>query len=259
MGDEAEYQISRLTSLPRTAKFRRAQTEFEQRERVNMPVPARRGRPAAKAAPTRKPVAKAGKDVTVYASKPATPYQKAFAKWLVTEVGFDPNTAPSLRAAFLKGVSLATSARSAFQSSDAAEAFWETSGETKRGPKPKVEQEVAPVPTRTRRAKPAPAPEPEPEDDEDEWEDEDEEAEDDTDAEDDDDAEEADDTEEDEWEDEEPAPAPKPRARTAAKSSAPAARSGTARKAAPAPAAKRTPAKRAPAKTAPADDDDFVF
>lgn len=192
------------------------------------------------AAPARKASAPATRkpNLTEHATKDATAYQKAFARWLVGETGVDLN-ALSPKAAFLKGVSMASALRSAFQSSDAAAEFWENSGEVKRGPKPKAVETTAP--RRGRPAKPAPQPEPE----EEEWEDEEaEEAE----EADDDFEDEAEETEEDDWEeeDEEETPPPAPKRAPAAKKAAP-------------PVKKAAPAKRA-AKPAPAeDDDDFIF
>lgn len=122
-----------------------------------------RGRPAARkparrATTARKPAASAAKptttakrpavkakaaapakpntpDVTVYADKEPTGYHKAFANWIVKEVGYDPNEATSKRAAFLAGVRIATAARPAFQQSEYLEEWREKSGEAKRGPK----------------------------------------------------------------------------------------------------------------------------
>lgn len=198
------------------------------------------GRPA-KAAP-----AKSSRDVTQYADKPATGYHKAFASWIVKEVGFSLEGL-SPKAAFLAGVSIATAARAAFQESDFLEEWREKNGESKPGPKPAAAK-AAP----TRRQKPAP--EPEPEEDDEEWE-EDETEEDEFDSEDDSDEE----SDEEDWDDEEePAPAPKPRAgRGPVKPSAPAGKSRTASGAAPrrAPAKATSGRKPKPA----ADDDAFIF
>src|ERR1700755_2088543 len=90
-------------------------------------------------------------DVTVYATKAPTDYHKAFARWIVSEVGYNPDEAPSLKAAFLRGVSIATVARTAFANSDYLEEWREKTGTAKRGPKPKVEEEEAPKARRTRR------------------------------------------------------------------------------------------------------------
>ena len=230
---------------------------------------ARRGRPpvrrpAQAAKPARKPAVPQAKrrDVTEYAVKIPTAYHKAFAKWIVDEVGYNPDEARSLRAAFLKGVSIATAARPAFNSSDYIEEWRERTGETKRGPKPK-EEEAAPT---ARRRKPAP--EPEPEEDEDEFGDESDELDDDEDADEfddedvDDDSDEDDSDDDDEFDDEEEeAPAPKKRPapqRGAAKSagrSAPARKTAPAKKANPKASTSRTAGTRA----SKADDDDFLF
>lgn len=187
------------------------------------------------------------KDVTEYAEKPATPYHKAFASWIVKEVGLDL-TGLSAKAAFLKGVSIATAARPSFNESDFLEEWREKTGEVKRGPKPRAAAEEAPPPRRRKAAL-----EPEPEDDDDFEEDDDiddEDSEDDDFEEDDDDS---DDDDDDDFEDEEPAPKQRP---------AKAATNSRARKAAP--ARKATPAKAArsgsrTSKGAADDDDDFLF
>lgn len=219
-------------------------------------TPARRGRPAktapakstrsaAKAAPTKK-----GADVTVYADKVPTDYHKAFARWIVSEVGYDPDSAPSLKAAFLRGVSIATAARPAFMESDFLEEWREKNGVAKRGPKGSTTS----TPATTRRTRKA-APEPEVEEEDDEFDEEDEELEDDEFDEDDDSEEDDEDSdefddEEDDEEDEEVEETPAPR-RGRPRKAAPA--KATARKAAPAKAT------RGRAKATPADDDDFVF
>lgn len=252
----AAYEIDRLTSIPRHIKFRLSQIETD-RGRKEMPVrPTRPGPATARtrkpaAAPARTPRAKRN-PLAEYVSKEATAYQKAFARWLVEEVGYEPTSKKD----FLAAIRLAITTRNLFNSSDWIEEWRERTGEVKRGPKPKAAAPAAPA-----RGKRKPEPEPEEEFDEEE------EAEEEFDSEDSDDDFDEDDTEEsdeDDWEDEEeveeeeePAPAPKPhasRAQTAAKSSTRGA--APARKAAPAPA-KKAPAKR-PAKPA-ADDDDFVF
>jgi hypothetical protein len=91
---------------------------------------------------TRKTSPSANRGVTEYATKSATPYHKAFARWIVTEVGYDPDTAPSKRAAFLRGVSIASAARPKFLSSDYLEEWYEKTGETKRGRKPQTKESV---------------------------------------------------------------------------------------------------------------------
>lgn len=224
-----------------------------------MATPARRGRPAAKPAaasaktPARGRPARPATDVTEFANRPATPYHKAFAQWLVREVGYDVTSA-SPKAAFLAGIRLAATARTAFNASDAAEEFYATSGEAKRGRKPQTEAAPAPKPAaRKRRPEPEPAPEEEEwEDDddaatEDEWDDDDT-ATDETTEEDD-----SDDDDDDAWEDdddeEEPAPAPK---------RAPARKAAPAKAAAARPTKAAAPARRAKPKPAD-DDDDFIF
>lgn len=92
----------------------------------------------ARKAPAAKRPTKAAPDVTQYAEKEPTGYHKAFARWIVQEVGYDPNEANTKKAAFLAGVSIATAARPAFQNSDFLENWREASGESKRGPKPKT-------------------------------------------------------------------------------------------------------------------------
>lgn len=213
------------------------------RRRASAPAPAARTRKAApESAPARRGARKT--EVTEYATKPATGYHKAFAKWIVEEVGYDPDSASSLRAAFLRGVSIATAARPAFNASDAVEEYREKSGEAKRGPKGAA-AETAPA---SRRRKPAPEPMEEEEfDDEDDDEidsDEDE----DFDDEDDDDA----DDEDEDFEEEEEPPAPVRKTRNTRQAA------GTAHtRKAGAPAKKAAPAKRT--RAAAADDDEFLF
>jgi hypothetical protein len=116
-------------------------------------TPARRGRPATSTKTTAKvpakkaAAAKRKQDVTEYATKVATDYHKAFAKWAVQEVGYEPNEAGSKRAAFLKGIQIATAARPAFMESDFLAEWRESTGQAKRGPKPKdvTPAKVAPV------------------------------------------------------------------------------------------------------------------
>ncbi|HTS10094.1 MAG TPA: hypothetical protein VMP68_31315 [Candidatus Eisenbacteria bacterium] len=191
--------------------------------------------------------------VTDYATKAPTGYHKAFAKWIVEEIGYDPENAPSLRAAFLRGVSIATAARAAFQQSDAVDEYRERSGEAKRGPRPAARAAQAAAPA-ARRRKPEPEPEEEEEEEEEEdWEDETEEAEEEDEFDSEEESEET--ADDDDWEDEEEKPTPAPKRRAAPAKAAPA------RKTAPAkPAAKAAPAKatRRPAKPA-SDDDDFIF
>lgn len=90
-----------------------------------------RSKPApVKAAPVKQA---AGRDVTQYADKEPTELHKTMARWIVTEVGYDPNEAGSKREAFLMGVSIATVAKPAFQASDYLAAWYEESGTSKRG------------------------------------------------------------------------------------------------------------------------------
>jgi len=120
-------------------------------------APARK--PAARPAKPRQEAKPAtpGRDVTQYADKEPTELHKTMARWIVTEVGYDPNTAGSKREAFLMGVSIATAARPAFTSSEYLAAWYEESGTPKRGRGASA--------TSTRRpAKAAPAPEPEEDD-----------------------------------------------------------------------------------------------
>lgn len=243
--------------------------------------PARRG----KAAPVRK-TAKAP-DVTRYATAAPTDYHKAFAKWIVTEVGYDPDTARSMRAAFLAGVSIATVSRTHFMNSDYLEQWRLTNGIVKTGPR---KADDAPQAKRRR------APEPEPEveveddyDDEDEFNEDDDQGDDefgdedtddesddegdegdefdDDDTSDEDDYDDADEDEGEEFDDEpEPTPAPK-RGRPAGKKpvTKPRTTAAPARKATPTKAAtgKRTApargAKPPASKAAPVNDDDFLF
>lgn len=231
--------VRRGTAARRTAAPQKAAT-------TRKPAPAKR-----QAAPAKK----ASPDVTAYADKEPTGYHRAFAKWIVTAVGYEPNSAASKRAAFLAGVSIATAARPAFQQSDFLEEYREKTGEAKRGPKPAAR----PTPKAgTRKAAP-PVDEDEFDDSDDELEDEDEfdgeEEEDDTDEfEDDEDEESDDEDDEDEFDDEEepePEPAPKRRApaRGVAKTSTPG------RSTRGSAASKKAPARRT-AKP-PADDEEL--
>lgn len=238
---------TRRASTTRTAASGTART------RKAAPAPAARTRKAAPAkAPAKAPARKSASDVTVYATKAPTDYHKAFAKWITTEVGYDPAQASSLRMAFLMGVSIATAARPAFMNSDYLEEWREKTGFAKRGPKAQDE-----APARGRRSKAEPEEDFE-EDDSAEFEEDDEELEEDDSEEDDedfeDDDEESDEDEDDsedfEEDEEEDAPPARTR-RTSGRSSG------------------RTPAKRTPAKKAApaargrrsskAKDDDFLF
>lgn len=191
------------------------------------PAQARRGRPPAKeAAPGRRASKPAQNDVTAYASKAPTDYHKAYARWIVQEVGYDPNEASSLKAAFLAGVSIATAARGEFMKSDYLEQWREEQGIQKRGPKPKS------------------APEPDESDDDDFDDDDADESDDDDFDEDSDEDSDEDESDDDDFdEDEEETPAPR--------------RGGPAKV-----ATKRAPAKKAaPARgrSRAKDDDEFLF
>lgn len=208
-------------------------------------------------------------DVTSYASKPPTDYHKWFAKWIVTEVGYDPETASSKRAAFLRGVSIATAGRPAFMDSEFLEEQRAVHGVNKRGPKPQEDKEEAPA----RRGRPAakkaaPArrkPEVVEVVDDDDFDD-DEDIDDELDEElDDDDDEDLDDDEDDDFEDDDdedeepPAPVARKRGRPAKKAATPAIRR-TAKKTAPAKKATAVKATRRTAKPATVDEDDeFLF
>lgn len=100
------------------------------------------------AATTRKPVAKAPpkkvaprKDpaATKYADKPPTDLHKAYANWIVSEVGYSPDDAKNRREAFLMGVSISTAARPTFTASEWLETWREENGVTKVGRKSKPE------------------------------------------------------------------------------------------------------------------------
>lgn len=203
-------------------------------------------RPVRKAAPAKAP-AKPSRNVTQYADKPPTGYHKAFASWIVREVGFSLEGL-SPKAAFLAGVSIATAARAAFQESSFLEEWREKNGESKPGPKPGAVK-AAPAPV-ARKRKPEPEPEPEPEEDEEEWEEDDTEEDDEFDSEDDSEEE----SDEEDWEDEEPAPAPKRTVKKAAQAPKSRSVSGAATRRAP---VKTTTGRSA--KPAPDDDDDFIF
>lgn len=213
-----------------------------------------RSAPAKKAAPRKAAPAPTSKKepITAYATKAPTEYHKAFARFIVQVIGYDPEQASSKKAAFLRGVAIATAARPAFQSSDFIEEWRAVTGETKRGPKG---GEASATPARRR--KPAPEPEPEEVDDEDDFEEEvDEEEADDTDDFDleDDESDDDEESDEDDFEEEEEETAPKPRRGRPAKSAAKPAARGTR-------TSQSAPARKAPAKRAakPADDDDFLM
>lgn len=201
-------------------------------------------KPAArKAAPAK---ATTERDVTVYADKAPTDYHKWFARWIVQEVGYDPETAPSLKAAFLRGVSIATAARPAFMDSAFLEEMREKTGTAKRGPKPKEEAET------TRRKTRQVVSDDEFEDDDEEIDEEEIDEDDDVDEDDEEFDDEEDDSEEDDSDedddedfedDEEEEEAPRARRAPAKKTTA-----------------KRAPAKKAaPARRTTKKDDDFLF
>jgi hypothetical protein len=119
---------------------------------------------SSKPAPAAAPV----NSVAQYAEKDPTPLHKTFARWIVKEVGYDPDDAPSKRQAFLRGVSIATVARNAFTGSKYLADWREETGEAKRGPKPAAEKAAASTTSKGRR-KPAPEPEPEEVEEEAEW------------------------------------------------------------------------------------------
>lgn len=111
------------------------------RTTTSKPAPAKRGRPATKAAAT--PKVNTNRDATQYADKEPSDFHKAYARWIMNEVGFDPNSAPSKKMAFLMGVSISTAARPVFQQSAFLEEWREATGTAKRGPKPKQDSETA--------------------------------------------------------------------------------------------------------------------
>lgn len=203
------------------------------------------------------------------ADKDATDYQKWFARYITLEVGYDPDSASSKKAAFLAGIRLALTARTAFMESDFLEELREKHGINKRGPKPKDQDEE--TPRKGTKAKGKKAKDEDPEDDE--FEDDDEEIEDDEEEDDDEfeddesedddedeDEEEDDDEDEDEEEDDEEEDEPAPKK---AKGKKPVAKKAPAKKAAKKavkPAKKATPAKKAGAKkSSNKEDDEFLF
>lgn len=224
------------------------------------PVRQRRQRPAPE------PVEEStGRNVTVYATKEPTPFHKAFAKWIVTEVGYRPSQAESLKAAFLAGVSIATAARPAFNDSEWLETWREENGVVKRGRKRAdevTEEPVAEAPKRRRK----PEPEPEAEDDDDFDEADEADDVDDDDDFDDDESDEDDSDFDDDDDDDEPEPEPTPapvkrgpgRPRKATTAVAPAKAQPTVRVRA-AQVAKAAPAKATSRRAKPTADDDFAF
>lgn len=209
-------------------RTRRPAEEVEEAPRTRR-APAKRTQ-ARKAAPAAKPTA--SRDVTQYADKEPTPYHKAFATWLVKEVGVK-FSGLSAKEAFLLGVSTATAARNSFMDSDFLAEWREKNGVAKRGPK-RTEAEA------TRRSNRAVV-------SDDEFEPADDEADDDDDFEASDDVDEADDDFDDDSDepdadddddfDDEPEPAPVARKRTT----------------------KAAPAKRTSRKVADDDDDGHLF
>jgi hypothetical protein len=216
-------------------------------------TPVRRGvaskQPARRATP--KPASKQrgrkAEPLTAYATKPPTDYHKAFARWIVQEVGYEPTN----RKDFLMAVSIATTTRSKFMASDFLTEWREKTDTPKRGPKP------AATPAKGGKPKPAPEPEEDEFEDDDEFEDEEDEFEEDSDddddefedddeeSEEDDDFENDDDEFEDEEEEEEEPVKPAPKRR------APAVRKG-----APARSAKSKVPARGKAKSTPVNQDD---
>jgi hypothetical protein len=249
-----------------------------------MATTARRGRPGS----DRPPATPAKKTRTVAAAKAApkktaphtaakfaenevTAYHKEFARWLlhggVQLRGMnDADSRKLVLAAFLRGVSLATVARTTWMSSPEIEAWREREGIAKRGRKPGVK--AAPK----GRSTPVQVEDDEDDDFEDDEIDEDmeivDEDDDDDDADEDDFVDEDDDDDDDDDEDEElgeddedeaePAPAPKRRGRPA--KAAPASQSTRRTPPSATRATKATPAKRAaPRKPKPASEDEFIF
>jgi hypothetical protein len=233
------------------------------------PAPAPTRRRAAKAAPVeqpnRRPAVKSApvKDISRWATQAPTDYHRKFAQWIVREVGYNPDDAKSLRAAFLAGVSIGSVARNAFMGSDFLADWRKSEGLAKPGRRPASE---TPAPTTKRRKPPVEEFDDDDEDEsgddefaddveEDTDEDGDDEFADDVDADDDDanEYDEYDDDGDDDEAEEAPAPAPKRRGRPASKP-APTRRAATA-------ARKSGVPPRGKARTAPvkADDDDYVF
>jgi hypothetical protein len=157
-------------------------------------APAKQTRTAktAKAAPAKSTRGRKATDVTEYATKEPTDYHKAFARWIVNEVGFDPKTASPMKA-FLMGVSIATAARPKFMDSDFLAEWRESSGQAKRGPKTSEDKTVGKAKPKSSKVV---------EEDEDEFEDDDEDFEDESEEDDDDFEDDEDESDEDEDEDE---------------------------------------------------------
>lgn len=222
---------------------------------VPAPAPAKRGRPVGSKNKPKPEAATKARDVTVYADKEPTDYHKAFAQWIVKEVGYRPSQAESMKDAFLMGVSISTVARTAFMESEFLADWREKTGTAKRGPKPTTQKAAS---------KPVVEDDDdfddEVEDDDDDFDDdESEEDDDDFDEEDEDSDEEESEEDDDDFDDEdEVEETPAPKRRVAAKSTAkPSTRGsrGSTR------SATRTakPATRAKAKPVEDDDDEFAF
>lgn len=135
---KAAPAATRRAAPAKAARTRRAPAEeVEEAPRTRRTAAAkpaqRRAAPAKRTAAKAAP-AKAQRDVTQYADKEPTPYHKAFATWLVREVGVNIKGL-SARDAFLLGVSTATAARNSFMDSEFLEEWREKNGVAKRGPK----------------------------------------------------------------------------------------------------------------------------
>lgn len=100
-----------------------------------------RTKPAPKANASQREQA-AQRDVTQYADKPATDFHKFLARFIVNQIGYDPDSAKSKRAAFLAGVSIATAARPAINASDELAEWRKEMGVAKRGPKRDEQEET---------------------------------------------------------------------------------------------------------------------
>lgn len=160
----------------------------------------KKGKAKAEKTPAKVKAPKRDPKLAALANKDATDYHKWFARFLTTEVGYDPDSASSNKAAFLAGIRLALTARTSFMESDFLEELREKHGINKRGPKPKGSDEDD-TPQKGKKAKKK-AKDEDPEDDEFDDED-DEETEDDESDEDDDEEEDDDDSEEDDEDDSE--------------------------------------------------------
>lgn len=217
---------------------RRAASSRQATTRKAAPAtPAKRGRPVGSKNKPKPDAAPKTRDVTVYAEKEPTDYHKAFAQWIVRDVGYRPSQAASLKEAFLMGVSIATAARPAFMESTFLAEWREKTGTAKRGPAKRVTKQTDEKPVAV-------------EDDDDDFEDEvedDDDFDEDEDEDDDDfdeESEEDDDDDDDDFEDEVEEEKPAPKRRVPSKS---ATKSGT-----------RT-ATRTRAKPVEDDDDEEEF